>query len=373
MAFNSQEELSAYLRNTTECEDGGRDTGTEDGSSEFSDHLSTDSEMDDIINGESSDDGEPLSELSKKILRGKNGHIWSRQPTSGSKIPQRNIVRLKNTGNIVASKIQSEIDAFRLLFNEEIMNIIVNYTNKEIQKRAKNFQDQRYVQNSDVKELEALFGLLFISCINKDNRKDATDMWSSFSANIYRYIMNQNRFEFLLLRLRFDDKELRDRSDKLAPVRLIWSIFIKNCRESYEPRFYVTIDEQLLSFRGKCPFRVYIASKPDKYGLKIVTMCDAVTFYMIDAIPYIGKEGGRSKSASDYVKALAESIRGSWRNITYDNWFTSVPLADEMIKDYQLTTIGTVRKNKREIPPSFLPNKKKEPLSSQFAFDCKKE
>ncbi|XP_055839228.1 piggyBac transposable element-derived protein 4-like [Episyrphus balteatus] len=92
---------------------------------------------------------------------------------------------------------------------------------------------------------------------------------------------------------------------------------------------------------------------------------------MFDAIPYIGKIT-EVRTPADYVKKLVESVKGSWRNVTYDNWFTSVPLADDLLKDYQLTSIGTLRKNKREIPPSFLPNKSKQPLTSQFAFDQQK-
>ncbi|CAG4985273.1 unnamed protein product [Parnassius apollo] len=84
-----------------------------------------------------------------------------------------------------------------------------------------------------------------------------------------------------------------------------------------------------------------------------------------------GKET-EAKTAADYVTKLAESIKGSGRNITFDNWFTSVPLADQLLKEYRLTCIGTLRKNIREIPPAFLPNKSKSALSSQFAFDREK-
>lgn len=55
-----------------------------------------------------------------------------------------------------------------------------------------------------------------------------------------------------------------------------------------------------------------------------------------------------------------------------DNWFTSIPLTDTMLKDYRLTIVGTLRKNKREIPPCFLPNKSKLVSSSQFGFDGNK-
>lgn len=58
---------------------------------------------------------------------------------------------------------------------------------------------------------------------------------------------------------------------------------------NYIPGSEVTIDEQLLGFTGRCPFRMYIPNKPDKYGIKFPMMCDATSKYMIDADPYIAQ------------------------------------------------------------------------------------
>lgn len=102
--------------------------------------------------------------------------------------------------------------------------------------------------------------------------------------------MPYKRFRLLSTCLRFDKKGNRDASDKFTPIRKIWDIFIANCTKYYEPSNRCTVDEQLLSFRGRCSFRMYIKSKPDKYGLKIVTLNDADTSYLIYGIPYLGKE-----------------------------------------------------------------------------------
>ncbi|GFQ86803.1 DDE_Tnp_1_7 domain-containing protein [Trichonephila clavata] len=69
---------------------------------------------------------------------------------------------------------------------------------------------------------------------------------------------------------------IEKKSDGLFCVCMdeIWDDFIKNCVDSYKPGSYVTIDEQLLAFRGRCPFRMCIPNKPAKHGIKIVMMCD---------------------------------------------------------------------------------------------------
>ena len=52
------------------------------------------------------------------------------------------------------------------------------------------------------------------------------------------------------------------------------------------------------------------------------------------------------------VKDLIQEIEHSGRNITCDNFFTSIPLARDLLKK-KLTLVGTIRKNKPEWPSQF--------------------
>ncbi|KAL4104559.1 hypothetical protein QTP88_019854 [Uroleucon formosanum] len=51
-----------------------------------------------------------------------------------------------------------------------------------------------------------------------------------------------------------------------------------------------------------------------------------------------------------------------------DNWFASVSLAEELLKNHNLTLVATIKKNKREIPKEFLVTKNRELCSSYFGF-----
>ena len=51
------------------------------------------------------------------------------------------------------------------------------------------------------------------------------------------------------------------------------------------------MDEQLVNYRGRCPFKVYIPSKPGKYGVKVWAACDAKNGYVCNAQIYSGKSG----------------------------------------------------------------------------------
>lgn len=55
------------------------------------------------------------------------------------------------------------------------------------------------------------------------------------------------------------------------------------------------------------------------------------------------------------------------RNVTADNWFSSIEIVEELRKR-GLTYVGTLKKNKREIPPQFLPDKIRAERSSLYGF-----
>ncbi|CAH1382905.1 unnamed protein product [Tenebrio molitor] len=84
--------------------------------------------------------------------------------------------------------------------------------------------------------------------------------------------MAQRRFEFLVTCLRFDNKENRAQRreiDKLAAIRGMVDKFIENCKNAYTPGQYLTIDEKLEAFRGKCSFLQYMLNKPARYDIKV--------------------------------------------------------------------------------------------------------
>ena len=185
--------------------------------------------------------------------------------------------------------------------------------------------------------------------------------------------MSRERFEKIISCLRFDvrtTREERKKTDKFAAIREIRSDFQDNLKICYIPGSYVTIDEQLLGFRGKCPFRQFMPKKPDKYGLKFWLCVDVDSYYVLNAFPYIGRQPHQERQTqigASVVLELLQPLYGSNRNVMIDNVFTSVPLAKEL-QMKNLTLIGTLRKNKPEIPMKFQSNKEREIGSSLFGF-----
>ncbi|RWR98443.1 piggyBac transposable element-derived protein 4-like protein, partial [Dinothrombium tinctorium] len=156
--------------------------------------------------------------------------------------------------------------------------------------------------------------------------------------------------------------------DRILHVREIYERFALNCRKAYYPNKCLTIDEQLVGFRGKCPFKVYMANKPDKHGIKIFLLVDSENFYVYSLSIYTGKVSNITEhnQAMHVIEDLIASLRTGHR-ITHDNFFTSIPEA-LMLAERGHTMLGTIRKNKRDIPLELISTKNREVFSSLFAY-----
>lgn len=304
-------------------------------------------------------------------ISGKNNFTWTSECVSRSRTRNRNHTTEDQKIADVCFGLTEPIQFLRLFFDREMKDLILLHTNREIRLQREHYQSHQYfLHELDEDELDAFCGLVFLVGVIKLHHQNLGDLWTDgpLSPPIFRLTMNLNRFCFLCACLRFDDRSLRF-GNRLAPIEKIWNIFDENCRRYYQPSQYMTIDEMLRPFRGRCIFRQYIPSKPAKYGVKIFILSDALTPFCYKSIIYSGKSDQRDRFKPENITLeLAQCISGTGRNFALDNWFTSIPLAKKLL-DQQLTLLGTLKKNKTEIPPEFLPSKDKQVNSTIFGFN----
>ncbi|KAG7161264.1 PiggyBac transposable element-derived protein 4-like 4 [Homarus americanus] len=330
--------------------------------------------------GNEADNAPSIVDFHTSTVSGKAGFRWSCRPQvpSPTRTPARNIIQPLTPGP--TREVQSADTperCFRLLFEDHIIEEIVEWTNKKIAVQAAKFARQTATHSTtEPAEVRALLGILIFSGCQRDGHLLTSEMWSpSTGAAVYRVAMSQGRFEFLLNCLRFDDpdtREVRQEADKLAPLRKVWDIFIGNCGRMYMPSENITVDEQLLAFRGSCPFRMYIPNKPAKYGLKIFLANDNKSKYLLSAIPYLGKQGTPYQENINlghyYTKELTRPYHKTNRNVTTDNWFTSVPLAVDLLENCGMTFAGTIKANKKEVPKEMTDRDNRRLESTAFLF-----
>lgn len=98
---------------------------------------------------------------------------------------------------------------------------------------------------------------------------------------------------------------------------------------------------------------IYIPLKPAKYGLKVWWVNDSDTCY-----PLLGQlYTGLAPNGERVAKELCEMYKGSGRQVTCDNFFTTLDLAKRF---------GTVNKRRIFVPKELLPKNTREVLSTTF-------
>lgn len=364
----TDDEIRQAMDEHSDGDDNGDDTEIEDDGdfSETEANVENNSDVEDEISMSSSDEYDEEDDSTATYI-GKDGTEWKNIPYP-EQPPQHVRGGIHKVKLPPGKHIDSTMDAFSLFFDDEIIKLIVKYTNME----AQNSSAERW-KKTDCIEIRAFIGLLINAGLKKEGISDFGEFWDPLQGcPLFRACMSRNRFSNIRRHLRFDDKNTRsarrDR-DKFAPFRDVWETINKNLLKHYIPGKTLTIDEQLVPFRGRVSFLQYIPSKPDKYGMKIFWICDSSNSYPLKGIPYLGQEGAnRGKNLGQrIVEELCIPFERSNRIITFDNFFTSFELAQNLLKS-GLMSVGTLRKNKTYIPPAFLPHRHREVESNIFGF-----
>lgn len=285
-----------------------------------------------------------------------NGKCWtvvdSGKHTVG-RAPMQNILRDKS-GPTPTAKLSIDkhvVSAFHLLIDKSILEHIKECTETEARHQL---LDVTWCVT--VEELYAFIGLLYLRGVCGAKRLPLATLWSSqWGIRFFAETMSRNRFQEIMRFIRFDIKATRSErllQDKFALISEVWNRFINNCVSNYRPGSNITVDEQLFPTKCRCKFIQYMASKPDKFGIKFWLAVDVESKYLLNGFPYLGKDETRPSDQSvseNVVLRLVEPYLDTGRNITTDNFFTSLNLA-EILKARNTSLVGTVNRARREIP-----------------------
>lgn len=322
---------------------------------------------DNIIETISTDEESSIStDENFDCLKSKDGtQVFQSTPYGGpGRIPSHNILKEKpGFKPQTLRNVDKPLDAFLNFFTPDIMKVILDSTNAYISSKP------NFMGPISENELLSFIGTILLIGLLKGKNAALKEYFSDeYGIPMIRAHTTFDRCKKILTMLRFDIPKVRNRNDRIAPIRNIFEKLIRNCQNIYTPNADVTIDEQLVTFRGRCKFKMYIPSKPGRHGIKIWAMCDSKNSYLYNAKIYAGKENNRTEinQGENVVKELSMPIYKTGRNITMDNFFTSCFLARYLLSQ-KITIVGTVRKNKAFLPISFQSSKGNKD-DSQFIF-----
>lgn len=299
------------------------------------------------------------------------------EPPQVGKSKSKNIVTEKSGVKGGGKEANTPLSAWKLFFDDNILVKIVLYTNQKLNKIQGKYQHSRDCPMTNIEEMQVLFGLLYLAGTLKLSHTKTTDLWArdGTSPPYFKAVMSEARFRQLLRALRFDDldtRKERSQNDKLAPIREIVDHINEKFLSLYSVHENVTIDEMMFSFKGRYSFRQYLPMKPHSYGIKTFALVDSSNYYTSFIEIYTGKQPPGpffvDNTPKVVVQRIAKSILGTGRNITMDNWFSSIPLIDELQTSHKTTVVATLKKNKKEIPPEFLATKTRPIFSSLIGY-----
>ena len=191
-----------------------------------------------------------------------------------------------------------------LFVTPEIVDKVVEYTNQKAESvyllwNLIHPSNKRKWIPTNTTEIYGLIGLLVTMGALKAKREPLSMLWTTdpmYKRDLFQASFSRYRFSELLSYVRFDDmstREERKQKEKFCAFREIFIAFALECRTHYYPCNHLTVDAALVAFRGKCPFWVYMKSKPARYGIKIWAICDVESSYAFNLQVCTGKEKSR--------------------------------------------------------------------------------
>lgn len=250
------------------------------------------------------------------------------------------------------------LDYFSMMFSLNIIPQIVRHTNAYARWKMEQSGEQDTVwYDVTESEMQAYFGINIFMGLNR--LPAYKDYWSKdmFIGNEgIKSVMTVRRYEKLTEYFHVSDRATEPARgtpgyDKIYKVRPIIDMAKTNFKNNYKPNKCLTIDEAMIKWTGRLSFKQYLPAKPIKRGIKVWMRCDADNAFLTDFNIYLGRGSHESEHGLGYdvVNKLTRDLTNKYYHVFFDNYFTSVKLAVDLLAD-GIYSCGTVRINRKGFP-----------------------
>uniref|UniRef100_A0A667X1E5 PiggyBac transposable element-derived protein domain-containing protein n=1 Tax=Myripristis murdjan TaxID=586833 RepID=A0A667X1E5_9TELE len=232
-----------------------------------------------------------------------------------------------------ADDTREPIQYFRDFFDAELLDTIVQQSNLYCTQKNPN-SALRLDQN----ELEQFIGTLVYMSVFECRLAQVAD------------VMSRDRWEEIKKFIHFNDNSnMEANNDRLFKIRPIVDSLLQKFQSLPQDQM-LSIDEQMVPFKGRSSLKQYIPKKPHKWGYKIFVLCDTKGLVHsfdiftgksdpVPGEPDIGASG-------NMVLKLAQVIHGAVNHLLYfDNWFSSLDLF-AALANKGIPALGTVQQNR---------------------------
>ena len=260
-------------------------------------------------------------------------------------------------------------DYFRMFLDKEVFRDIARHTNnyakfkQEMKRTVSPSYVDKHWQETNGDEIQAFIALNIVMGLSPSRR--IRHYWSKnkFLRNEgVASVMTCQRFEKLSEYFHVSDRRGEaprgsanfDCWYKVRPIlerlQVLFPMMMRPCKNQ-------SIDEGLQPFKGRDRKIQYCPDKPRKRGFKFWIRCDADTGYVQQFQCYAGNKecnvapASRNGMIFDVVDKLTRPLHNKRHHVFFDNLYTSVPTLQFLLSK-GIYACGTLRMNKRHIPPA---------------------
>lgn len=246
--------------------------------------------------------------------------------------------------NLLSGKSCTEL--FEEFFDKDMIEYLVEQTNMYAH------QNNRLTFSTNFNEMKAFIGFLLLTGYH--HLPQEWMYWSldpDVSIPFVRETFSRQTFRNIKQNLHLaDNSENHDNTDKLFKVRPFFRKLNSNFMKFKIFNHNLSIDEQMIPYRGRHSCKMYIHGKPVKFGYKSWTLASSEGYvYAFDI--YQGKSTGNSETnnvglgGNVVLKLLSVVDSPNNHHVYFDNYFTSIQLISKLSNNNFFAT-GTIRDNR---------------------------
>ncbi|XP_056428834.1 piggyBac transposable element-derived protein 4-like [Hyla sarda] len=249
----------------------------------------------------------------------------------------------------------TDLDFLKFFLSVSLVNHMVEQTNLYAQQFIAHHPDSFLARSNEWRAIEAaemrtFWGLTLHMGLDKNKVLVITGAGTSSFRS--RFTITLKRFEAIRKCLHYADNAACPPRGDPAYDRLC-----KKILEAYVPLRDLSVDESLISFKGRLIFSQYIPSKRVQYCVKLYKLCESTSGYTCRFRVYEGRDSRIEPPdcsptlgvSGKIVWDLMHPLLDKGYHVYVDNFYTSIPLFTSLAA-ISTSACGTVRKNQRGLP-----------------------
>lgn len=259
---------------------------------------------------------------------------------------------------------------FNYFFNDELVQNIVDQTNlyyvQALKERPSTSSNK---WRTSISEMRTFFAItMAMSIVQKPEEKLYWSKKHSMFTPFFAKMMSSKKYSLIKKFLNFSNNETYDPATHPQPeLNKIWPVYLhlnNKFQEAYIPQQHITIDDNIMIYKGRFGWVQYIPMKRARSGMKTYFLCEGKSGYIWSLFIYTGK--GTINSNPQYtdfpmstqvVMNLMTPLLNKGYCLTINNSYSSVDLADFLVS-HSTDMYGTVKSRRKGNPKHLIVPKK---------------